>query len=600
MGKRYLCRFKQVRAFLSLDAPWAKLTLAPRLREDAAHPWVEDDATGCWLAWTGVWIHRDGLVDSQDGDALLRRYLEVGGERLGLELQGQFALLIGDARAKEVVAITDRCGSLHLFAAAIEEGYALSTSSAVLSAWLGGAGNDCDRFDPVGLHQFVATGVVYDDRTIWSNVKKLGAGMVSSFGASGIRQQRYWHFADLEPESVSLDQAVERVHEQLVRSVKQISRAFPEIVSDLTGGYDSRALLCGLLNSGVKFDTTVSGPLSSPDVAVSTRLAQRLSIHHTPQGVPPAPTAEELAKALTWTDGEYDIFDYARIAATHVRLSQQYKISLNGSFGEIARGYWWELIWPQLTEKSPLSGEMVSRKRFAAIPYDKSIFAPAARLDLRECLAEVLDRTVSELRHFPKSSQMDAMYYYQRMSHWQGRIVSSTNQIWPCSSPFSFSQILEPILQCRASGRIRSGLVRTLFERHHPVLARIPLEHGYPPRPLTIFNFWQFYPLVEHYAGLVRGKLAPRITSFFGARRSSAFSGSPPALGQRFENIFGGQGFGIEKNSLLLAESGLFDDALLKTWFDPSTVLGEGKIEQWRRLVSLELLLRRLREIRLD
>ena len=592
-GARLLSRFKEVTARVSRDDGWAQVTLAPRWREESV-PWAEDTASGVWLTWTGVWFYQDESVPALDADALLKRYLEVGASQLGLELQGQFVVVVGDSRSKALQVITDRCGNLHVFAAETDAGIAVSSSSAVLAACLGAEGKARNVIDPVGLHQFIATGVIYDDLTLWANVKKIGSGVVCRIDADGMRQDRYWRFADIDPEAYSLDESVERIQQGLTRSVKQIAKAFPRIVSDLTGGYDSRALLSGLLSAGVDFETTVSGPASSPDVVVSTQIAQAFNIRHSHR-VASEPGLADLTQALKWTDGEYDVFDYARIAAVHTQLSARYQISLNGSFGELARGYWWELIWPNVTERAPLSGELLSRKRFAAVPYDSRIFSAAGQVDLSGLLAGVLDRTVAELKHFPKSSQMDAMYYHQRMDHWQGRIVSTTNQIWPCLSPFSFPQILMPILQTQANARIRSKLVRALLERHQPKLARIPLEHGYPPRLFSVTNAWQFLPLVGHYSHLVGQKLAPKIAKLTGAK--PAPGQAKPSLGKAYPALTEHLGLGAEGGSLLLLETGLFNETALSPWFSTQAVLGDSALTQWKRLVTVELLLRRLREI---
>ena len=47
-----------------------------------------------------------------------------------------------------------------------------------------------------------------------------------------------------------------------------------------------------------------------------------------------------------------------------------------------------------------------------------------------------------------------------------------------------------------------------LFQRFALPLARIPLEHGYPPVPASLFNLWRFSPLLNHYGGKVINKVA--------------------------------------------------------------------------------------------
>ncbi len=585
VGQQMLGKFKKL-VVTSLDtAAWAQISGAGR-RTGMPADWAELPPE-LWVAWSGTWFYRNDRVPALDGAALLQRFLDVGVKQLALELAGQFVIIIGDARRQTLHVITDRCGSLHVFVTETADGIAVSTSSAVLAAWLGAVTPDRPQLDPLGVHQFIATGVIYDDHTLWAAVKKIGSGMVCTINAAGLQQTRYWHFSDLTPEAYALDEAVERIHAALTDSIRHIAGAFPLIVSDLTGGYDSRLLLSGLLDAQVSFATTVSGAPSTPDVRVAGELANMFTLPHAAQHITKNPSFDELIQALIYTDGEYDAFEYARISKIQTNSAAPEAISLNGSFGELARGYWWELIWPQLTACQPLSGDLLSRQRFTAIPYDSSIFSPAGQINLQHVLAEILDRTLADIHHFPKSMQMDALYYYQRMNHWQGRLVSATNQIRACVSPFCFPQLLEPILQTQAHARLRSLLPRALFERHHPKLAQLPLEHGYPPRRFNMRTAWQFLPLMSHYTDKIKSKLSVKFNRFY---PSKTLQTSSTSLVDLFPDVMVHLN---SKNSELL-ETEFFNAEKLKTWFAPNTVLSGAQLIQWKRLVTLELLLRRL------
>ncbi|MBV5310958.1 hypothetical protein [Chromatium okenii] len=589
IGGQMLERFKRVVPTPGRNTNWLQLYMASQ-RSDAP---LAQLPNGCWLTWSGTWFYRDDCVPALDGAALLQRFLTVGKKQLALDLAGQFVILIGDAHNQTLHVITDRCGSLHVFVAETADGFAVSTSSAVLAAWLGAVTTEQPQLDPVGVHQFIATGVIYDDRTLWTGVKKIGAGSVYTINAAGLQQMRYWHFADLTPEAYTLNEAVECVHSALSNSIKQIASAFPHIISDLTGGYDSRLLLSGLLDAQITFKTTVSGAPSTPDVKVAAELARMFALPHAAQHIKKNPNFNELIQALIYTDGECDIFEYARIATVQTHSAAAEAISLNGSFGELARGYWWELIWPRLTAHQPLSAELLSRKRFAAIPYDRRIFSTAGEIDLTPVFTELLERTLVEIKHFPQSTQMDALYYYQRMNHWQGRLVSATNQIRACVSPFCFPQLLEPILQSQANARLRSLLPRALFERYHPKLAQFPLEHGYPPRLFNMRTARNFTPLLTHYNNKIKSKLSSKMPSIRSAKNLQTSSQS---LSDMFPDVIAH--VSANNRLLLLLETGLFNAEKIKPWFEPSASLTNSQLTQWKRLVTLELLLRRLQEIK--
>jgi hypothetical protein len=188
------------------------------------------------------------------------------------------------------------------------------------------------------------------------------------------------------------------------------------------------------------------------------------------------------------------------------------------------------------------------------------------------------------------------VYFTLRMQRWQGRIASSTNQLWPAFSPAGFAQVLDPILAAKAGTRFRSLLVRKVFARFSPGLSRIPLEHGYPPMPATPLNLWRFSPLIGHYAGKVLSKVAAR--SGLG-QSAHAATGPTPTQALHPENsvLFRETDLLGWMNEPLLSETGLFRSDSLRALLDPNGVSGGIHVDQWRRLVTLEFLLRRIADI---
>lgn len=549
--------------------------------QGSARPLATVDGLG-WIASSGCWIHRNGLR-SDDLPGLLARYLEVGADALARELDGVYALIVGDARQSKVSIITDVCGSLHLYMREDESGIALATSSAGLSV--------DGQLDPIGSHEFVACGILYESRSLWRGVLKLPPASIIDIDVRSLDfvERRHWNFAELRPESLNLIEAAEELHGALGDALKTVGRSFSMVAADLTGGYDSRMLLAGLLSSGIEFQSTVSGPPGSADVLIARGLAEKTgrTVRHS---VPPsAPSIELFDQAIRLCDGECDAFDMARILATHVPASKQFDASLNGSFGELARGYWWELLWPRLAAHVPLNTSLVARKRFAAAAYDPSIFRGAAVLNFVEHMTAVSARAIGDLSHMPNTSQMDGLYLRLRMQRWQGRIASTTNQLWPAISPLAFRKVLAPMLEARADARFRSLLPRTMFARKNEVLARFPLEHGYPPRPLSMTNLLEFWPVVTHYGGKVWSRVKPRSAGRAAPKPS-------PTPRQRHSNLF--ELFPLAKwlaDPVFARDKGIDGERLCEVLNPDRPCEGSG-LDQWHRLVTIECVLRRWHE----
>ena len=551
--------------------PWALAASFPRAHGSGT-PVFTDRQSGSWILSAGTWFHGS----CSDPVGLLRRYLEVGPSQLGLELEGFFVILVGDSRQQEVVVVTDLVGSCHCFMRPVKGGMALSGSSLLLAALA-----PCS-LDPVACQEFVHTGIIYEDRTIYKEVRKLGPAGVFRFGEGVLRNQtRYWAPTTLEPESLAGETAVQKLWNALTNAAEKVGQRFPNPVCDLTGGYDSRALVAGFLATGKKVATTVSGPDSSPDVLVSRGLAELLKLQH--QQFPPqhARQLADLQEAAALNDGEYDLVEYARTLAVHRALAAQFDASINGSFGEVARGYWWEILVPRTGERTRLDPAKLASLRYVPRSYTASLFQPELRLDLVSHFAGVVERSNAGLFSTPNTFQMDNAYLTMRMQRWQGRIASSTNQLWPCLSPFMFRPVLETMLQTRASQRKRSLLVRQMLARFQPQLANYPLEHGYPAVPASATNLHRFLPLTAYYGA--------KILQRAGIGKSRSEPQATPARVQLWEDKQVKEL--LQPSSMKSAQ--LFAVPSLADFLTRSRQPGFNAEKEWCRLLSLEYALSR-------
>ena len=140
-----------------------------------------DDKSQSWLLAPGTWFHRDGFASGAESQ-LLASYLKSGARVLARALDGFFCVVIGDGRTNETIVITDVAGSYHCFVRETPEGLAIAGSSLLL------AGLGDFHLDPLACLEFFRTGVVYEDRSCYAEVRKLGPASISLFrdGASSV------------------------------------------------------------------------------------------------------------------------------------------------------------------------------------------------------------------------------------------------------------------------------------------------------------------------------------------------------------------------------------------------------------------------------
>lgn len=579
----YTNHFKALRPNNEIQTPWSYAASYPRVN-GSGPPMVIDQASQCWLLATGTWLHMDNF---QVGDEakLLDRYLAVGANQLGKELDGFFAIIIGDARTKTTHVITDLIGSCHVFNRANPEGQYLSGSSLVLAS-LGGY-----ELDTIACQEYLHSGIIYEERTVYQQVRKLPPACVTSFPQDAPKHcEKYWHINHSADEILSGQQAVDTLWDALQTSVRRIDQIPARKVCDLTGGYDSRALAAALIGAQVPFSTTVSGPKQSMDVVVSFELAKLTGVAHQHTFFPTPIEFSELQEALAFTDGEYDLADYARILRTHRQLMSNFDLSLNGSFCEVARGYWWELLFPQIGKQQPLDSRKLARLRFAPSAYDASLITPSDRLNMVEHYTAVINRTNQGLLTTPNTLQMDNTYLTMRMQRWQGRIASSTDQLWPCLSPFIFREVLEAMLKIKPSLRLRSLVIRKMLASYLPSLAQARLEHGQPAAPANWSNFYRFSPLLIYYGKKVVQKAWQKI-GIAGSTDAPRTQATPLHL-----RLWQTPQVSELLNPSTMRLSSILDEAALADFLHRSKTPGFAYTEQWTRLLSLELALQAIHQ----
>jgi len=567
----------------TVETPWSVAASFPR-RNGTGTSIVTDQATGSWLLAIGTWFHSQGFAVGDEA-RLLQCYLQVGAKTLSEELEGFFNIVIGDTRTRQAVVITDVVGSCHCFVRKLGAVTALSGSSLLIAAL------EATTPDVVACQEFLCTGIIYEDRTFCREVRKLSGASIHYFSVDApARSNRYWHTDTIPAESLDVHEAADELWHALTHAVRRITSVFKRPVCDLTGGYDSRAIASALVAESADFTATVSGRGDSPDVLTSRGLASLLGLPHLHFPEPTQRNFGEIKGALPLTDGEYDLIEYARVLSIHASLAEKFDISINGSFGEVARGYWWELLFPHTGERRLLDSRKLAQGRYAVGPHTSSLFPVELRLDLIDHFAGIIGRTNADLTQAPNTLQMDNAYLFMRMQRWQGRIASSTNQLWPCISPFMFRRVLETMLATKARARQRSLLIRQMLARYQRRIAEYPLEHGYPALPATWSTVGRFWPLVPYYTTKVVHRLSNQL-------RLQLPTDTPPQSEPARLSLWQDEEVRemFERDSQRTAF--LFDAAALQNFLDRSRTQDFGWNAQWCRLLTMEYTFRLLERV---
>jgi hypothetical protein len=277
------------------------------------------------------------------------------------------------------------------------------------------------------------------------------------------------------------------------------------------------------------------------------------------------------------------------VFASHIRLAREFDSSINGSNGEIAKGYWWELLFPFTGQRGHFDPRMVASRRFVPEGEIPGLLAQEFREDLPELFAGIIRRANVGLENHPNTALMDNVYLRLRMQRWQGRITSATSRIWPCISPFCFRGPMEAALAAPPSVRGNNRMSRRLIEFQNPKLAALPLAGGYPALPWRLSTAHRFGAL---YREMSRGVIR---RAFLTVRLPSPFPSKAAAV-QPGEGLWDHQ---LVRDLLVppdMKTSVLYNREKLTRVLDQSRAGSSAANARVSRILTLEMLARAIRQ----
>jgi asparagine synthase (glutamine-hydrolysing) len=542
-------------------------------------PILRDKASGGWLNVAGTLFYEDSTRD----EAILRLMRRLAGipdevDAALARTEGIFVVVTREPIHGALRLITDRLGSLHVYSARAGSSLLLSTSSLILANLLR------PEWDPTGCREFLATGTVFENRSLFQDIEKLPPASVLEFrDGQELGRRKYWDLASVMYDRSPRRGSVPELADALEGSLRVICRNYDKPLLDLTGGFDSRALLGAMLRVKKQIDTTVSGEETSPDVVASRRIAQVFGLRHrvqTPEASP-GDLWEDSKEALSLCDGEYNVLEYAGTLRVNRRMAAEFDVSLNGSNGEICKGYWWELLFPFTGSRNRFDEHRIAAGRFAFDEGAAPLLACRYPTTLAEHFAEVIRRANRGFEGLPNTAKLDNVYLTIRMQRWQGRLASATSRIWPVLSPFMWTRPMEVALSAPPGSRVRHRMSRRLIEHLNPSLAALPLAQGYPALPLRPTTAHLFWPLAKELAE----KAWRRAWGLFGAEGHPATRAQNPAIGL-WENE---EVSGLLRQDRMITRE-LYKPAALESFLGMSRSERFSKISQFGRVLTLELL----------
>lgn len=618
LGKLLLEKLKSVEDLKQLQGPTWHLCFAAQKKGLGAFPnsrlrQIRLEKSNSEKIYHALWFgHAWSLSDgNQPPFSILERcpehlsaaqLVEKGRENC----DGVFALVAIDDTAHKIALASDLLGSFHIYYRVLQNGIAVSNSSALLAGLM-----PLSKLDPIGVQELCSNSIPNENRSLWGDVKKVRSGEILNIDTHQTKIDLLRHRPLLQalnevstynrdpiPEVFNaIGGVLENLHSSGGRG--QEYRKLPW-ATDLTGGNDSRALMAAILSQGINVASTVTGPDDDPDVKISESLAHKLNIPQFTRRPLGQVSFPQFMEAMSLTDGEFDAVEYAGIAAVHRQhIMDGLQFSLNGSYCELARGHSFRMGLPGMIFPNTVSGSLCARmplnlqhpsvvrwQQVCSLKENSSrLFSESARRESAHYFPEMFQRLSAYSSHLPQHVQLDLIHLDLRMERWQGRISSSTNQLWPAISPWGFQSPLKAVLTTHPQQRRNGLLTRKLTFQYAPDLATEQLYTGNPAMPFSLRNAHKFFPVVTFFADRALNKIKGKFVGS-GQQLTRSIMEAQSELCSDPEVI-------KWIKAPLLIETGLFNPDLLLPFLSPTSEKSETELRLWCRLLTIESALRR-------
>lgn len=389
-------------------------------------------------------------------------------------LRGNFALFL--KTGEHVWLLNDALGFVRIHASA--DGCFFSTS------WLA----VCAYLKQVDVHaasaiEYVLLGAAHSRHSVARGVDLVPLGQ-----GHDLKRRSTWRrfpdgFVSRAPGFASPDEAVETITGHLRTVSTEVASAFPiRINTALSGGFDSRLIVAGLLAAGAEPRLFVYGDANSSDVVIARTVAAAigLGVDEIDKGVMnrslPVPDIESLEESALFFDGlpNDGVHDAGADRRTRLQQTGDGCIALNGGGGEIFRNFF------HLPDRAFAAHDIV--KTFYR-GFSRDMFRESGGLESYEArLAASMRSTTgmsAEGDERLTRSQVELLYPLFRCHYWMGVNNSVAVRHGYYATPLvdleSVRLALRVPLQWKNAGALQSRLIAAL----HPAIAAQPSAYGF-------------------------------------------------------------------------------------------------------------------------
>ncbi len=477
---------------LELDGAWLltveRAPLAPRVIR------LEDG----WVAVAGSPIDLDAAPGEFSAERFLAALVQADEKALN-RFEGVFAAVAWHAPTRTAWAINDQTSNLNLYYLERPDGLWVSTVALPLAQALGLG------LDAGGVREFFSRGTLLTPATLFEQLRRLDMGERLQYRSGRGRLATHWKpFQQTRPQR-SLRAAAAELSELAVDRVRRFATENEPVVSDLTGGYDSRLVVTAAAAAGRLSAVTVDGPHGHGDVEIAKRVATTLGWelnHFDTATFWNRPIDPEMRRELTYrVNGELAFTEVYHHLHSRPLLAERFRLHLTGGGGELMRSFPWSQEFFGIGKRRRANVEnALAYRYFQEGPPPDGLFASTWHPRVVEAFRRRLTRMFDSAPGTLTTQQLDAAYLW-RMTGFAP--YTSAVRGWMASvAPLMCAQTVDLAIALPWKLRLTSRLVRTMIDRQLPQAAAIETRYGGTAGPTRMADLhrqaWQLFKQGYH------------------------------------------------------------------------------------------------------
>lgn len=411
------------------------------------------------IYWRGF-AYKPGCRAGADSFAELRAVQESEIPAAAAQLKGTYFVVVRCKGTGNAYAFVDPGGLYHAY-------YSLRSIGTTFLELCQAENCGPEDVDPGAAAEFFHFGGIFEDRTFFSQIKRIDPDLVIRCTAAGHTETLHRPIFDIGAEP-------ERTVESLLQEF--VAAARDESVSvDITGGADTRFLAVALSYFGLPFEMATSGRRGYEDAEIGGQVAEVLGrahyrTHHSAENT-------DWDELFFRSNAMFDVTKNSRlIQLQHDRKGRGVTISVSGAAAEFFRETWWLHDFPFYARKKAQLGRLYAL-RIASSPLQRSLLTGPYRL-LSDTQEERFLQLLARYEVPGNTRTYDRIYYSVPLRTWGGNFVTSSSNIVKMTVPFADRDMVRIGYHTSRLERTFSRFHRKMITRYSRGAANLPTTEG--------------------------------------------------------------------------------------------------------------------------